>query len=68
MADKQPTIPNSEEVDNAIDAWHRSGDNFSLPVWLGWTEAEYSDWVSNPSKIPNRPLISRSRKPSAEAA
>src|SRR3546814_18003076 len=49
----------SEQIDDAIDAWHRSNEKLTLPNWLGWSPEEYSAWVSDPAKIPCRPLQSR---------
>lgn len=59
MADKSLTTPTSEQIDDAIDAWHRSNEKLTLPNWLGWSPEEYSAWVSDPAKIPCRPLQSR---------
>lgn len=40
-------------VDEQIALWHSS--NCELHEWLGWTEAEYHDWVADPTKIPRLP-------------
>lgn len=57
-------VPTSEQVDDAVDQWHASSTDLELHAHLGWTEAEYSAWVSDPSAIPPRPLCT----PSAERA
>jgi hypothetical protein len=44
-----------EQIDDAVDAWHEgAGLGMELHEYLGWTEEEYSAWVSDPKKI--RPL------------
>lgn len=56
MVDNPKLGPTLSQVDDAIEEWHRSEEDTSLLDWLGWSAAEYSDWVSDSSKIPNRPL------------
>lgn len=40
-------------LDEQIALWHSS--NCELHEWLGWTEAEFHDWVTDPTKIPRLP-------------
>jgi hypothetical protein len=38
------------EVDARTEDWHRRKDSSllkSLPAWLGWTDAEYKNYVEN---------------------
>lgn len=40
------------QVDQYVDAWHRSSEGeSSLADYLGMTEAEYAQWVENPSSL-----------------
>jgi len=43
------------EVDDLIDKWHNSGDEEtrSLQEFLGWTEEEYSQYITD-CTIPNK--------------
>lgn len=59
MHNKAQLAPTSEQIDDAIEAWHQITSGSGLPEWLGWSQAEYSEWVSDPAKIPERPLIKR---------
>lgn len=49
--------PTEAEVEAAVETWHREyGCGGPLHEYLGWTWPEYAAWVSNPDKIPARPL------------
>ena len=59
MSENSLPTPTLEQIDDAIDEWHRSDDQSSLSDWLGWSPEEYSAWVADPTNIPERPLKTR---------
>lgn len=64
------TIQEERIVDYAINAWHASpdgkptkdtgstvnADGQTLPEFLGWSDKEYADWVSDPKDVPRLPI------------
>jgi hypothetical protein len=41
----------NDELDDAVEGWHRSDTTESLATWLGFTEEEYRLWVEKPSVL-----------------
>ena len=42
-------------IAHEVDEWHRDKNNFNLhllPKYLGFSDLEYSRWVSHPSHVP----------------
>jgi hypothetical protein len=44
----------AEQADDAVEAWHESGDDEQrpLPEYLGMSEAEYDVWCMAPGALP----------------
>jgi len=51
----------TEQADDAVEAWHESGDDEerSLPEYLGMSETEYYVWCMAPGALP---IILRARR------
>lgn len=51
----------AEQADDAVQAWHESGEDEqrSLVVYLGMTETEYDVWCMAPDSLP---MILRARR------
>lgn len=56
----QPAPDAGLVVDEQIALWHSS--NCELHEWLGWTEAEYHDWVVDPTKMPRLPQYALTKR------
>jgi hypothetical protein len=50
--------PSDDLIDDVIALWHSGLYPVGVPLRqaLGWTEEEYSAWVQDAAKVPNRPL------------
>jgi hypothetical protein len=55
--------PTDNEINDVVDAWHDTATSLTLPEWLGWTEGEYTAWVSDPDIVPDRPLKDQPNAP-----
>jgi hypothetical protein len=51
----------ADQADNAVEAWHKSGDHEQRPLseYLGMTETEYYVWCMAPGALP---IILRARR------
>jgi hypothetical protein len=54
-------LATAEQADNAVEAWHESGDDEqrSLSEYLGMSETEYDVWCMAPDALP---IILRARR------
>jgi len=50
-----------ESIERRVGEWHNSDAPLTLCEFLGWSPQEYTDWLEDGSKIPEREL-SRLRK------
>ena len=46
----------ADQIDDYIDAWHRSRSKLLLPAYLGMTKEEYAAWLEDPA------FLGRSRR------
>jgi len=49
-----------ELLDDEIDEWYRSDSSLELYQWLGFTEAEYERWITDPKCILDIIMIRKS--------
>ena len=57
----------SDEIDDFVEAWHKSSPTDELSDFLGMTREEYSLWVSHPDYIDLIIAARRNKRPLAEA-
>jgi hypothetical protein len=52
---RKKTAPHHrDDLDDRIDAWHRSDSKQPLHEFLGMTEAQYAAWVVNGTPPPEK--------------
>jgi hypothetical protein len=56
-----------DEIDDFVEAWHRSDSDETLHEFLGMTSEEYDLWVEKPESLPLILAAREDRLPVAEA-